>query len=52
MSQGVSYWVVASGMAAGFSLIQFVMTKINQRRQSRRIEQGIAEYLRRRGEKE
>jgi hypothetical protein len=50
MSQGASYLIVASGMIVGFLFIRFIISKINQRRQSRRIDEGIAQYLRRYGE--
>jgi hypothetical protein len=52
MSQAASYLIVASGMIVGLSFVRFIIGKINQRRQSRRIDEGIAQYLRQYGENE
>jgi len=50
MSQGASYLIVASGMIVGLSVVRFIISKVNERRQSRRIDEGIAQYLRQYGE--
>jgi hypothetical protein len=52
MSHGISYLIVTSCMIAGYSLIQFVIGRLDQRRQSRRIQEGIASYLCECGEKQ
>jgi hypothetical protein len=52
MSQAASYLIVASGMIVGLSFVRFIIGKINQRQQSRRIDEGIAQYLRQYGENE
>ena len=52
MSHGISYLIVTSCLVAGYSLIQVVIGRLHQRRQNRRIEEGIAAYLRQSGEQQ
>jgi len=52
MSHGISYLIVTSCLVAGYSLIQVVIGRLHQRRQNRRIEEGIAAYLRQCGEQQ
>ena len=40
------YLLIALSIVAGLWLIQIVMGRIGRRRKNRRIEQGVAEYLR------
>jgi hypothetical protein len=42
------YLLIILSVITGFSFIQIVMARIRLRRQSRRLERGIAEYLRKR----
>jgi hypothetical protein len=39
------YLLIILSVVTGFLLIQIVIAKIRQRRKSRRIERGLAEYL-------
>jgi hypothetical protein len=40
------YLLIILSVVTGFLLIQIVRARIGRRRKSRRVEQGIAEYLR------
>jgi hypothetical protein len=47
MLQEIFYWLIASIIAAGFLRVGIILISgIGQRRKTRRIQQGIAEYLR------
>jgi hypothetical protein len=52
VSEELSYLLVALYIVVGFFLAQIVMAGLGQRRQNRRIEQGIREYLHQCGGKE
>jgi hypothetical protein len=45
MPQQIFYLLVILSIVAGFLLVRVAMARIGQRRKSRGIERGIAEYL-------
>ncbi len=49
MPEEILYLLIAFCVVAGFWLIWVVVPKIDRRRNSRRIQRGIAEYLRKLG---
>jgi hypothetical protein len=51
MSEEASYLLVSLCIAVGFLLVQICIARLSQRRQDRRIEQKVAEYLHQSGGK-
>jgi hypothetical protein len=45
MLQEIFYWLIASFVAAGVWRLGVIISGIAQRRNSRRIQRGITEYL-------